>query len=466
VRGRVDPHRHDVGVLAGDGLVHLEEVAVLVRDGVATEPVDRRGEVEVDPVLQRAHASAGVDLVLGVARGDVARHEVAEGRVLALEEVVAVLLGDVGRGAGLVGVRRDPDATVVAQRLGHQRQLRLELVGRRDAGRVDLRVAGVGEVGALAVRAPGGGDVGRHRVGRQEEDVGVPAGAEHDRMRRVTFDRTRDEVAGDDPHRPAVHDDELEHLGVGHQLDGPGRDLAHQRLVGAEQQLLAGLAPGVEGAPDLGATEGAVVEEPAVLAGERHALRGALVDDVVGHLGQPVDVGLAGAVVPALHRVVEQAVDRVTLAVVVLGRVDAALRGDRVGPARAVVEGEHLHPVAELAEGRGCRRAGEPRPHDDDLELALVVRAHQRHRELVVLPLALERSVGDLRVEHHQRCFRPVRARAVGDGQDTIPSWTAIGKLRLPRTTTRVKPTAKARRQWLNRRLFHPIDWNRLQTPW
>ena len=60
----------------------------------------------------------------------------------------------------------------------------------------------------------------------------------------------------------------------------PAADLALQRLVGAEQQLLAGLAAGVEGARDLRATEGAVVEQAAVLAGERHALRDALVDDV------------------------------------------------------------------------------------------------------------------------------------------------------------------------------------------
>ena len=89
----------------------------------------------------------------------------------------------------------------------------------------------------------------------------------------------------------------------------PSADLPLQRLVGAEQQLLAGLAAGVEGARHLGAAEGAVVEQAAVLAGERHALRDALVDDVDRHLGQPVDVGLAGAEVAALDGVVEEPVD-------------------------------------------------------------------------------------------------------------------------------------------------------------
>ena len=79
--------------------------------------------------------------------------------------------------------------------------------------------------------------------------------------------------------RPSV-DDQVEHLGARVHLDLAGVDLPHQRLVGAEQELLAGLAAGVEGARHLGAAEGAVVEQAAVLAGEGHALRHALVDDV------------------------------------------------------------------------------------------------------------------------------------------------------------------------------------------
>jgi hypothetical protein len=47
-------------------------------------------------------------------------------------------------------------------------------------------------------------------------------------------------------------------------------------------------------------------------------------------LAEPVHVGLAGAEVAALDRVVEQPVDRVAVVAVVLGGVDAALRRDRV----------------------------------------------------------------------------------------------------------------------------------------
>ena len=194
----------------------------------------------------------------------------------------------------------------------------------------------------------------------------------------------------------AVDDDHVDQLGAVVELDVAQADLAGQLLVDAEQELLAGLAPGVERAAHLGAAEGAVVEQAAVLPGEGHALGGGLVDDVHRLLGQPVDVGLAGAEVAALHRVVEEPVDRVAVALVVLGRVDAALGGDGVGPAGRVVEGEGLHVVALLAERGGGGAAGQAGADDDDLVLPPVGRVHQLPVELVAGPLVLDRPLGDL----------------------------------------------------------------------
>ena len=109
---------------------------------------------------------------------------------------------------------RHPDAAVVAQRLGHERELRLVVAADRDAGRVNLRVAGIGEAGAALVGAPDGGGVGAARVGREIEDVAVAAGREHDGIGAVAGDLAGDQVADDDALRVAVDDDEVEHLGV------------------------------------------------------------------------------------------------------------------------------------------------------------------------------------------------------------------------------------------------------------
>ena len=157
----VDAHRHLVRVLAGDALVHLEQVAVALLDDVLAEPLDRLREVEVHAVLQRPDAAARVDLALDRARRDVARHEVAERGVAPFEEVVAVVVGNLVGRPRVVHLLRHPDPAVVAQRLRHQRELALELVARRDARGVDLRVARVGEVRALLGGAPRGGDVRR-----------------------------------------------------------------------------------------------------------------------------------------------------------------------------------------------------------------------------------------------------------------------------------------------------------------
>jgi len=94
VRRGVDAHRHAVGVLARDALVHLEEVAVALADRVDAVARDGVAEVEVDRHARRPDAAALVALLLRIPRSDVARHEVSEARVLALEEVVALGLGD------------------------------------------------------------------------------------------------------------------------------------------------------------------------------------------------------------------------------------------------------------------------------------------------------------------------------------------------------------------------------------
>ena len=162
---------------------------------------------------------------------------------------------------------------------------------------------------------------------------------------------------------------------------------------------MAGLATSVEGTRHLGSAERPVVQQAPVVAGERDALGSGLVDNVDRDFGQAVDVGLAGPVVAALDGVVEEAVDRVAVVGVVLGCVDSALGGDAVGPSGAVVEGESLDPVAQLAQRGGGRGASQAGADHDDVEPTLVVGVDQLHGELVVLPLVGDGAGGDLGVQ-------------------------------------------------------------------
>ena len=178
--GRVDAHRDLVRVFVGDAPVHVEQVAVARADGVVAEARDRVREIEIDRQARFADAAAFVADRLGVPRRDVARHEIAEARVLPLEVVVAIRFGDLVRRPLVAVCLRHPDAAVVPQRLAHQRELRLVVAADRDAGRMDLREARVGEERAALVRAPRGRDVRVHRVGRQVVGRAVAAGREHD----------------------------------------------------------------------------------------------------------------------------------------------------------------------------------------------------------------------------------------------------------------------------------------------
>src|SRR5262249_34815375 len=120
--------------------------------------------------------------------------------------------------------------------------------------------------------------------------------------------------------------------------------------------------------------------------------RDALVDDVDAQLRQAVDVRFTRAIVAALDRVVEEAIDAVAVVLVVLGGVDAALRGDAVRAAGAVLNAEVEDVVAELAERGGGRSAGEAGADDDDGVLPFVGWIDQLHLELVPVPLLSDRA--------------------------------------------------------------------------
>ncbi len=240
------------------------------------------------------------------------------------------------------------------------------------------------------------------------------------------------------------------------------RDLPAERLVGAEEELLARLAAGVEGAGDLDAAEGTRVEQTAVLAGEGHALRDALVDDLDGDLREAVHVGLAGAEVAALDGVVEEAVDGVAVVAVVLRGVDAALRGDGVGAARGVLVAELDDVVALFGERGAGGAARETGADDDDGVLAAVGRVDQLGLEAPLVPALVDGPCGGLGVGD-RRAGRVVGVR--GHGQLTTPVMTPTGTAMKPAVSSSARALAVVFRARSRVRLFTPRVWAALQKP-
>jgi len=114
--------------------------------------------------------------------------------------------------------------------------------------------------------------------------------------------------------------------------------------------------------------------------------------------GQTPAIGLATAVVAALHGVLGVAVGGVIVHLLGTGGVDTTLCGDGVRTTRGVMEGEDLHLVAQLAQcGRGGT-GGQAGTNHENLKLAAVQRGYQLHVVLLVGPHILHR--------HAVRLFR------------------------------------------------------------
>ena len=168
--------------------------------------------------------------------------------------------------------------------------------------------------------------------------------------------------------------------------------MARHLLVCADEQLLASLTARIKRAAYLRAAETAVVQLAAVLAGKWNTLSNHLVDDVDRNLCQAMHVCLARAEVAALDGVLEQAVDAVAVALIVLCGVNAALGRNGVCASWRVVERKRVNLITQFGKrcGSGCTcKAG---ANHDDLELSLVVRVYQLGICLVVIPLVGKRA--------------------------------------------------------------------------
>ncbi len=246
-----------------------------------------------------------------------------------------------------------------------------------DTCRVNLNVRRICKVSTLAEALNCCSTVATHSVGREEVGVAVTTGGDYHSVCRETLQFACNEVLGDDAACATVNDNHVLHLVTGVEFHLAGINLAHQRTVSTEQQLLTCLSLGIEGTAHLSTTERTVGEHAAILTCERHSLCHTLVDDIVRHLCQTVNICLASTVVTTLDSVVEQTINRVTVVLIVLCCVDTSLCCDRVSTAGRVLNAEVKHIEAHLAKRSGSTGTSQTCTNDDNVEFQFVLGVHQ-----------------------------------------------------------------------------------------
>ncbi len=115
-------------------------------------------------------------------------------------------------------------------------------------------------------------------------------------------------------------------------------------------------------------------------------------------LRQTINVGFAGAKIAALHCVVEKAENAVAIVLVILGRVDAALRRDGMGAPWRILETKAANVIAQFAKTRSRGRARQAGADNNDGILTLISRIHQLHFKARAIPLTFYWTGGYTRI--------------------------------------------------------------------
>ena len=345
---RLDRHALLLGLDAQVGAGELGDVGQLGVDHLGVEVAD----VQVDVVPVRPGAAALADLGVDGPADHVARGQVLDGGGVALHERLAV------------GVAQD--AALAPGRLRQQHPQPVQ------AGRVELEELHVLHGHAAPVADPGpvaGEGVG---VGGDLEHLPEAAGAEHHRLGPEHVQLAGGQLVGDHPGRPAIDQQQVEHV-VLVEEDGPLLDVLLEQ--GLEDHV-AGAVGGEAGAAHgplavvVGVAAEAPLVDPAVGgAVERHAHVLEVVDGLDRLPAHDLGRVLVDQVVAALD-----GVEGVPLPVVLFdirqGGAHAALGGAGVGAGRVEL-GDHRRPPPPGAL-QGGPQSGPPGPDDHHVEGVLL----------------------------------------------------------------------------------------------
>ena len=150
---------------------------------------------------------------------NVTRYEVTEGRVATLQVVVAVFLWNIRallctclQCLSIFELLRNPDTTIITQRLWHQCQLRLLVAMYRNTGWVNLNVRWISHVSTLTIALNSGCTVTTHSVGWKEVSVTIATSCYNNCVCSEALQLTSYEVLSNDTTCMTIDDNDILHL--------------------------------------------------------------------------------------------------------------------------------------------------------------------------------------------------------------------------------------------------------------
>ena len=219
VNRRENHHRRLVWICTGDAAIHVKEITITLSNCWLAIACNRITEVEEYTETRRSDTATIVTGLLRSTRGNITWSQVTKAWVFTLQEVVARFLRNLTwielTFANLFRsflVLRSPDATVITERLRHQRQLRLLITVNWDTSWVNLRVARICETSTALMSTIRSSHITTLCICRKEEYVTITTGRHHNGIRSMTRHFTSDHVTNDHTLGMTVDFNHIEHF--------------------------------------------------------------------------------------------------------------------------------------------------------------------------------------------------------------------------------------------------------------
>ena len=167
-------------------------------------------------------------------------------------------------------------------------------------------------------------------------------------MCSMSFDFASHQVSSDNSSSLTIYFDKVEHLMATIHFYFATSDLAIHGRIGPEEQLLTCLSFGVKRSWNEYTPKRTIVEQTTIIPRKRNTLCDTLINDICRDFCQSIYVCFSRSIVSTFYSIVKQAMDRVSISLIIFGCIDSSLCSDRVCPTWRILKTKCLNVVSQF----------------------------------------------------------------------------------------------------------------------